>query len=994
MRGNGNSLFAPWTSVRKFTFFFILALALFFAVFVTVPIGVVAAGFFAGCMALWQDTTPPMAHNRYPYAEESFAKRLAEFFMAARMKWRESVNPVIIFGFGPPREDAAHDIASASWLPVARLSSIWAFIAAIALATIDVVVNPYLYTAWGGMEGIKMPGFVAAIFSAVAWFALIQFVLDIFRHRAEGNGIIGSYPAPSVMLNKVSAWEQSKSPLLVSAIIAVAVTFTVLMLLVTLSQPLWYALAMLPVVYIVLALGLVSRGFVPPYREEWQEEIDQREMWGGVNEPLGDDATALVDITPLPTAEEWAQEHPDEPYSPYMHVARAVFPQGKGIGVYLDKEEVFASGLNAGQLVIAPIEETDDKGRKIAGTAGLKAMSVWYTEEGKHYGIDDIFREDAKGWEKDFAIRQNVLKHLRGIKGIGECFLVGYTIHTKPPSRRRDKNADRNLAEIKVRPLNSNVSINNFRDGAVTETLKSLLKVDYVRAFSKPGSGDVVSILVGDDPSANIEFKRPGMATIRTIRDADFSHIFHANKMYSTFGAPKMLDYAEINSVQEQEFMLPVGLSFDEIASRINVIKENTGNAFMEIREGPSGALAKSRGGMKKNVEEGQTLFTITSARVNPLNEVFFFKDHMDKFIVGRKPGVVNLKWSPGIMSNSQLAWDDFDSKDPHLLIAGSSGSGKSVVVRNMVVQLIANNLPQDLQIWMVEPKIGFQLFKKFDSVVRLVDSQNPTDDFFNNVAEWAHDLLQEMIRRNKVMANYEHPETFTIPEKLKEAREIAEMEGVTRPDGSMHELMIPYIVAFIEECATVFADSANKEQKAIQSQILTDVSRLAREARAAGIHLVALTQYPTNASIPSVIRNQMRRIGLTCKNSLASRVCIDEDGLEKLTIKGTGLIQDKSGRYVMFRGYLLESKDVMDALADIPQRGKEETSVKTDSSGKFISIDDIGLDDTAGKIWEAINGAQLQDAIDSAKPTKDITENDHLKKLEKAGIKETVKVK
>ena len=416
MRGNGNSLFAPWTSVRKFTFFFILALALFFAVFVTVPIGVVAAGFFAGCVALWQDTTPPMAHNRYPYAEESFAKRLAEFFMAARMKWRESVNPVIIFGFGPPREDAAHDIASASWLPVARLSSIWAFISAIALATIDVVVNPYLYTAWGGMDGIKMPGFVAAIFSAVAWFALIQFVLDIFRHRAEGNGIIGSYPAPAVMLNKVSAWEQSKSPLLVSAIIAAAVTFTVLMLLVTLSQPLWYALAMLPVIYIVLALGLVSRGFVPPYREEWQEEIDQREMWGGVNEPLGDDATALVDITPLPTAEEWAKEHPDEPYSPYMHVARAVFPQGKGIGVYLDKEEVFASGLNAGQLVIAPIEETDDKGRKIAGTAGLKAMSVWYTEEGKHYGIDDIFREDAKGWEKDFAIRQNVLKHLRGIK--------------------------------------------------------------------------------------------------------------------------------------------------------------------------------------------------------------------------------------------------------------------------------------------------------------------------------------------------------------------------------------------------------------------------------------------------------------------------------------------------------------------------------------------------------------------------------------------------
>lgn len=990
MRGNGSSLFAPWSSFRKILFFLMVALALFFAIFVTIPIGIVAVGFFAGAAALWQDTTPPMAHNKYPYAAESFAENLAEFFMAVRMKWRESANPVITFGFGPPREDAAHDIASASWLPAARLSSIWSLLGALALSVIDILVNPFLFTAWGGVGGARLPGFVAAIFSAIAWFALIQFVVDIFRHRAEGNGIVGSFPAPAVMLNKVEAWEQSKAPLAVSGVIAVAVTFTALMLLVALDQPLWYSAILLPGLYVVLALGLVSRGFVVPYREEWQEEIDHRDMWSGVNEPLGDDATALVDITALPTEDEWAKEHPDEPYAPYMHVARAVFPQGKGISLYLDKEEVFASGLNAGQLVIAPIEETDDKGRKIAGTAGLKAMSVWYTEEGKHYGISDLFREDAKGWEKDFAIRQNVLKHLRGIKGIGECFLVGYTIHTKPPSRRRDKNADRNLAEIKVRPLNSNVSINNFRDGAVTETLKSLLKVDYVRAFTKPGAGDVVSILVGDDPSTNIEFKRPGMATIRTIRDADFSHIFHANKMYSTFGAPKMLDYAEINAVQEQEFLLPVGLSFDEIASRINVLKENTGNAFMEIREGPSGALAKSRGGMKKNVEEGQTLFTITSARVNPLNEVFFFRDHMDKFIVGRQLGKPNLKWSPGIMSNSQLAWDDFDSKDPHLLIAGSSGSGKSVVVRNMVVQLIANNDPQDLLIWMVEPKIGFQLFKKFDSVVRLVDSQNPTDDFFQNVADWAHDLLQEMIRRNKVFANYEHPETFTIPEKLKEAREIAELEGVTRPDGSTHELMIPYIVAFIEECATVFADSANKEQKAIQSQILTDVSRLAREARAAGIHLVALTQYPTNASIPSVIRNQMRRIGLACKNSLASRVCIDEDGLEKLTIKGTGLIQDKSGRYVMFRGYLLESKDVMDALADVPQRGAQETSVKTDSSGKFITIDDLGLDSTAGKIWESINGAQLQTAIDESRSTKDVTEKDHLAKLKEAGIKET----
>lgn len=298
-----------------------------------------------------------------------------------------------------------------------------------------------------------------------------------------------------------------------------------------------------------------------------------------------------------------------------------------------------------------------------------------------------------------------------------------------------------------------------------------------------------------------------------------------------------------------------------------------------------------------------------------------------------------------------------------------------SVVVQSMLTQLIHNNSPSDLRLWLCEPKIGLQRFKEFDVVDRMVDSWGPSEDFFANVADMFEDAVEEMLRRNKMLRSYSGKNT--LPEKLQQGRQIAFDEGPL-PSGEPHPLDIPFIVIVIEECATVFADAPDKESKEAQSVIMYNAARIAREARSAGIFLVCLTQYPTNASIPSVIRNQMRRIGLACRNGMASRVVIEENGLETLRIKGTGMIKD--GRnYRQFRGFYLqtgnvdkgEKNDLISSLKSVPRKDGhvEEEDSTMDLSGRIFVPDP---DHNIYNMFHSRMGGRLDRAIDNKRHTKD----------------------
>ena len=335
-----------------------------------------------------------------------------------------------------------------------------------------------------------------------------------------------------------------------------------------------------------------------------------------------------------------------------------------------------------------------------------------------------------------------------------------------------------------------------------------------------------------------------------------------------------------------------------------------------------------------------------------------------------------------------------------HLFVAGNGfiTSQQSVVIHNQLLQLFSNNSPSDLQVKMVEPKVGMQIFENADSVTGFVDSWFPRDgEFFEATLDLVRGETEEMIRRNKLMRL--HPER---PEKLSEAREIALREG-PQADGSPNPLMVPYHIIYLEECAMLFAPSPNKEEKEIQAEILYYVTKLARESRSAGIHMVLATQYPTNASLPSIIRQQCRRIGLKTQDSVASSVIINEPGLENLIYKGTGKI-NQGGVYRDYKGFLIEheadNNDVFNVLDTIGTNGGLFDTSTLGAGGGDGFIEVPPLEEAEFKRWESGVGNALKGIYDNGRKMKDLptdilvdgTENTAFPEVDDARLRDIIR--
>lgn len=307
-----------------------------------------------------------------------------------------------------------------------------------------------------------------------------------------------------------------------------------------------------------------------------------------------------------------------------------------------------------------------------------------------------------------------------------------------------------------------------------------------------------------------------------------------------------------------------------------------------------------------------------------------------------------------------------------------------SVVMSSMILQILFNNGPSEARFWMIEPKNEMQIYRDCDLVERFVDSWYPDDNFISNAADLMQDAVAEMDKRNKLFVA--HPKS---PKNLAKAREIAIRESTDNGTPlDRHDLYMPFVFIILEECASLFADSASKEERLEQQRLVVATAEIARKSRSAGIYLVCATQYPTNASIPSVIRNQMRRIGMRCQNDLASRVVIEENGLEAIRVKGAGKIM-KDGSYRMFRGYWVRDddpdkpgaeNDIFDIINQIPtNNGKTQVSGATmgGSTHQRIVVPDIAT--TVFNTFDKITGAKLAQRIDDKLSTQDISDNDPL---------------
>lgn len=194
-------------------------------------------------------------------------------------------------------------------------------------------------------------------------------------------------------------------------------------------------------------------------------------------------------------------------------------------------------------------------------------------------------------------------------------------------------------------------------------------------------------------------------------------------------------------------------------------------------------------------------------------------------------------------------------AKMPHMLIAGSTGTGKSVAINSLFVSLLYRNTPQDIKFIVVDPK-RVEL-SMYNGIPHLLTPAITESDKAVNALKWS---VAEMERRYKLLAEAGN-------------RNIADYNAAT-------ELKLPYIVIIVDELADLMAVAQNEVEAAIV--------RLAQMARAVGIHLILATQRPSVEVITGLIKaNITSRAAFAVASQVDSRTILDSSGAEKLLGNG-----------------------------------------------------------------------------------------------------------
>ena len=203
----------------------------------------------------------------------------------------------------------------------------------------------------------------------------------------------------------------------------------------------------------------------------------------------------------------------------------------------------------------------------------------------------------------------------------------------------------------------------------------------------------------------------------------------------------------------------------------------------------------------------------------------------------------------------------------PHLLVAGATGSGKSVCINSMILSLTLFKSPEDLKLILVDPKV-LEL-SSYNELGHLLTPVVTEAQKATGVLEWA---ISEMERRYIVMKKYE-------VRNIKSYNRLIEKKA-HKSSGTYDSKKMPYIVIIIDELCDLMMTTAKRVEDSIQ--------RLAQKSRAAGIHLVLATQRPSVDVITGVIKaNLPSRISFQVASRHDSRTIIESIGAERLLGKG-----------------------------------------------------------------------------------------------------------
>ncbi len=218
-------------------------------------------------------------------------------------------------------------------------------------------------------------------------------------------------------------------------------------------------------------------------------------------------------------------------------------------------------------------------------------------------------------------------------------------------------------------------------------------------------------------------------------------------------------------------------------------------------------------------------------------------------------------------------------NKMPHLLIAGQTGSGKSVMINTLLTSLLYRNSPSEMKLILVDPK---QVeMAPYEDIPHLLTPVITEPEKTISALKWA---VNEMERRYKLLAGEKLRDIASYNKKIQSG---AKKISVEDNDGNMQQVedgAMPYIVVVIDELADLMMVAARDVEALIV--------RLAQKARAVGIHLVLATQRPSVDVITGLIKaNVPARIAFTVASQVDSRTILDQVGAEKLLGQGDMLM-------------------------------------------------------------------------------------------------------
>ncbi len=256
----------------------------------------------------------------------------------------------------------------------------------------------------------------------------------------------------------------------------------------------------------------------------------------------------------------------------------------------------------------------------------------------------------------------------------------------------------------------------------------------------------------------------------------------------------------------------------------------------------------------------------------NPEAQIVYFKELItsSEYLESQQKSNLTISIGKDIEGNTII---DNLKEMPHLLIAGTTGSGKSVFMNNIILSLINNSSPDDLRLVLIDPKrVEFSIYRKLPHLLMKVQVEAKKS------AEALKKITRIMDSRLRSLGHAGTRDITIFNQKVIEKQR--EFTDETPVEEKMLYQHMPYIVVIIDELADLMISSKNDVEESI--------TRISQLARAVGIHLIVATQRPSVDVITGVIKaNLLARVAFQVAPKVDSRTILDMKGAEQLLGKG-----------------------------------------------------------------------------------------------------------